>query len=216
MNNYRTQPYDNRHSDTNQMHQLVTGSLGLNAYEAVSTISGNITWLYELQKQLPVLNKIASNMPAIIKVGQHDTTLYAIAESMPALQEIYCNLKTLVPLATKFSQSQKTHEEMLQKLTVLLGIISQDGIDSLLARYKEVDLKLADNEAKLRMIDVHDNDIATLNKVVAQSQATVAVLNAYLMENRSNLEYAAQLVEASERLGNDETLNKKTLEKLND
>lgn len=211
---YRNLPQDIRPMGTNNLNQLVHHHLGSASFDVVAQVQANLPWLHELYKKIELISIIASQSEALKKVGQHTSTLFAISESMETLKEIYCKLDLLENINSNLCKSTKINEELNNKLAALLGIISIKDIDNLIARYDEVEAKLAEAETLLKTINQNKLDIQSLNKISVHLQASEAVTLAEQSLNQEDKLNANLLVQESIKLGNDESVNQNRLEKL--
>ena len=211
---YRNLPQDIRPIGTNNLNQLVHHHLGSASFDVVAQVQANLPWLHDLYNKLGLISALAANSESITRLGQHTQTLYAIAHSMPALKEIYCKLDLLESISGNLCKSTKLNEELNDKLTILLGIISTKDIDNLIARYDEVEAKLAEAETLLKTINQNKLDIQSLNKISVHLQASEAVTLAEQSLNQEDKLNANLLVQESIKLGNDESVNQNRLGKL--
>ena len=211
---HRNLPQDIRPMGTNNLNQLVHHHLGSNSFDVVAQVQANLPWLHDLYNKLGLISALAANSESITRLGQHTQTLYAIAQSMPALKEIYCKLDLLESISGNLCKGTKLNEELNDKLTILLGIISTKDIDNLIARYDEVEAKLAEAETLLKTINQNKLDIQSLNKISVHLQASEAVTLAEQSLNQEDKLNANLLVQESIKLGNDESVNQNRLEKL--
>ena len=211
---YRNLPQDIRPIGTNNLNQLVHHHLGSASFDVVAQVQANLPWLHDLYNKLGLISALAANSESITRLGQHTQTLYAIAHSMPALKEIYCKLDLLESISGNLCKSTKINEELNDKLTILLGIISVKDIDNLIARYDEVEAKLAEAETLLKTINQNKLDIQSLNKISVHLQASEAVTLAEQSLSQEDKLNANLLVQESIKLGNDESVNQNRLGKL--
>lgn len=211
---YRNLPQDTRPIGTNNLNQLVHHHLGSASFDVVAQVQANLPWLHDLYNKLGLISALAANSESITRLGQHTQTLYVIAQSMPALKEIYCKLDLLESISGNLYKSTKINEELNDKLTILLGIISVKDIDNLIARYDEVEAKLAEAETLLKTINQNKLDIQSLNKISVHLQASEAVTLAEQSLNQEDKLNANLLVQESIKLGNDESVNQNRLGKL--
>ena len=211
---YRNLPQDIRPIGTNNLNQLVHHHLGSASFDVVAQVQANLPWLHDLYNKLGLISALAANSESITRLGQHTQTLYAIAHSMPALKEIYCKLDLLESISGNLCKSTKINEELNDKLTILLGIISTKDIDNLIARYDEVEAKLAEAETLLKTINQNKLDIQSLNKISVHLQASEAVTLAEQSLSQEDKLNANLLVQESIKLGNDESVNQNRLGKL--
>ena len=211
---YRNLPQDIRPIGTNNLNQLVHHHLGSASFDVVAQVQANLPWLHDLYNKLGLISALADNSESITRLGQHTQTLYVIAQSMPALKEIYCKLDLLESISGNLCKSTKLNEELNDKLTILLGIISVKDIDNLIARYDEVEAKLAEAETLLKTINLNKLDIQSLNKISVHLQASEAVTLAEQSLNQEDKLNANLLVQESIKLGNDESVNQNRLGKL--
>ena len=211
---YRNLPQDTRPMGTNNLNQLVHHHLGSASFDVVAQVQANLPWLHDLYNKLGLISALAANSESITRLGQHTQTLYVIAQSMPALKEIYCKLDLLESISGNLCKSTKINEELNDKLTILLGIISVKDIDNLIARYDEVEAKLAEAETLLKTINQNKLDIQSLNKISVHLQASEAVTLAEQSLNQEDKLNANLLVQESIKLGNDESVNQNRLGKL--
>ena len=211
---YRNLPQDIRPMGTNNLNQLVHHHLGSASFDVVAQVQANLPWLHDLYNKLGLISALAANSESITRLGQHTQTLYVIAKSMPALKEIYCKLDLLESISGNLCKSTKINEELNDKLTILLGIISTKDIDNLIARYDEVEAKLAEAETLLKTINQNKLDIQSLNKISVHLQASEAVTLAEQSLNQEDKLNASLLVQESIKLGNDESVNQNRLGKL--
>ena len=211
---HRNLPQDIRPMGTNNLNQLVHHHLGSNSFDVVAQVQANLPWLHDLYNKLGLISALAANSESITRLGQHTQTLYAIAQSMPALKEIYCKLDLLESISGNLCKGTKLNEELNDKLTILLGIISTKDIDNLIARYDEVEAKLAEAETLLKTINQNKLDIQSLNKISVHLQASEAVTLAEQSLRQEDKLNANLLVQESIKLGNDESVNQNRLEKL--
>ena len=211
---YRNLPQDIRPMGTNNLNQLVHHHLGSASFDVVAQVQANLPWLHDLYNKLGLISALAANSESITRLGQHTQTLYVIAKSMPALKEIYCKLDLLESISGNLCKSTKINEELNDKLTALLGIISTKDIDNLIARYDEVEAKLAEAETLLKTINQNKLDIQSLNKISVHLQASEAVTLAEQSLNQEDKLNASLLVQESIKLGNDESVNQNRLGKL--
>ena len=211
---YRNLPQDIRPIGTNNLNQLVHHHLGSASFDVVAQVQANLPWLHDLYNKLGLISALAANSESITRLGQHTQTLYVIAQSMPALKEIYCKLDLLESISGNLCKSTKINEELNDKLTILLGIISTKDIDNLIARYDEVEAKLAEAETLLKTINQNKLDIQSLNKISVHLQASEAVTLAEQSLNQEDKLNANLLVQESIKLGNDESVNQNRLGKL--
>ena len=211
---YRNLPQDIRPMGTNNLNQLVHHHLGSASFDVVAQVQANLPWLHDLYNKLGLISALAANSESITRLGQHTQTLYAIAHSMPALKEIYCKLDLLESISGNLCKSTKINEELNDKLTILLGIISVKDIDNLIARYDEVEAKLAEAETLLKTINQNKLDIQSLNKISVHLQASEAVTLAEQSLSQEDKLNANLLVQESIKLGNDESVNQNRLGKL--
>ena len=211
---HRNLPQDIRPMGTNNLNQLVHHHLGSNSFDVVAQVQANLPWLHDLHNKLGLISALAANSESITRLGQHTQTLYAIAQSMPALKEIYCKLDLLESISGNLCKGTKLNEELNDKLTILLGIISTKDIDNLIARYDEVEAKLAEAETLLKTINQNKLDIQSLNKISVHLQASEAVTLAEQSLRQEDKLNANLLVQESIKLGNDESVNQNRLEKL--
>lgn len=211
---YRNLPQDIRPMGTNNLNQLVHHHLGSASFDVVAQVQANLPWLHDLYNKLGLISALAANSESITRLGQHTQTLYVIAQSMPALKEIYCKLDLLESISGNLCKSTKINEELNDKLTILLGIISVKDIDNLIARYDEVEAKLAEAETLLKTINQNKLDIQSLNKISVHLQASEAVTLAEQSLSQEDKLNANLLVQESIKLGNDESVNQNRLGKL--
>ena len=211
---YRNLPQDIRPIGTNNLNQLVHHHLGSASFDVVAQVQANLPWLHDLYNKLGLISALAANSESITRLGQHTQTLYVIAQSMPALKEIYCKLDLLESISGNLCKSTKINEELNDKLTILLGIISTKDIDNLIARYDEVEAKLAEAETLLKTINQNKLDIQSLNKISVHLQASEAVTLAEQSLSQEDKLNANLLVQESIKLGNDESVNQNRLGKL--
>ena len=211
---YRNLPQDIRPIGTNNLNQLVHHHLGSASFDVVAQVQANLPWLHDLYNKLGLISALAANSESITRLGQHTQTLYAISESMVALKEIYCKLDLLESISGNLCKSTKLNEELNDKLTILLGIISTKDIDNLIARYDEVEAKLAEAETLLKTINQNKLDIQSLNKISVHLQASEAVTLAEQSLSQEDKLNANLLVQESIKLGNDESVNQNRLGKL--
>lgn len=211
---YRNLPQDIRPIGTNNLNQLVHHHLGSASFDVVAQVQANLPWLHDLYNKLGLISALAANSESITRLGQHTQTLYVIAQSMPALKEIYCKLDLLESISDNLCKSTKLNEELNDKLTILLGIISTKDIDNLIARYDEVEAKLAEAETLLKTINQNKLDIQSLNKISVHLQASEAVTLAEQSLSQEDKLNANLLVQESIKLGNDESVNQNRLGKL--
>ena len=211
---YRNLPQDTRPMGTNNLNQLVHHHLGSASFDVVAQVQANLPWLHDLYNKLGLISALAANSESITRLGQHTQTLYVIAQSMPALKEIYCKLDLLESISGNLCKGTKLNEELNDKLTILLGIISTKDIDNLIARYDEVEAKLAEAETLLKTINQNKLDIQSLNKISVHLQASEAVTLAEQSLNQEDKLNANLLVQESIKLGNDESVNQNRLGKL--
>ena len=211
---YRNLPQDIRPIGTNNLNQLVHHHLGSASFDVVAQVQANLPWLHDLYNKLGLISALAANSESITRLGQHTQTLYVIAQSMPALKEIYCKLDLLESISGNLCKSTKINEELNNKLTILLGIISTKDIDNLIARYDEVEAKLAEAETLLKTINQNKLDIQSLNKISVHLQASEAVTLAEQSLSQEDKLNANLLVQESIKLGNDESVNQNRLGKL--
>ena len=211
---YRNLPQDIRPIGTNNLNQLVHHHLGSASFDVVAQVQANLPWLHDLYNKLGLISALAANSESITRLGQHTQTLYVIAQSMPALKEIYCKLDLLESISGNLCKSTKINEELNNKLTALLGIISVKDIDNLIARYDEVEAKLAEAETLLKTINQNKLDIQSLNKISVHLQASEAVTLAEQSLSQEDKLNANLLVQESIKLGNDESVNQNRLGKL--
>jgi len=211
---YRNLPQDIRPIGTNNLNQLVHHHLGSASFDVVAQVQANLPWLHDLYNKLGLISALAANSESITRLGQHTQTLYVIAQSMPALKEIYCKLDLLENISGNLCNSTKINEELNDKLTILLGIISTKDIDNLIARYDEVEGKLAEAETLLKTINQNKLDIQSLNKISVHLQASEAVTLAEQSLSQEDKLNANLLVQESIKLGNDESVNQNRLGKL--
>lgn len=211
---YRNLPQDIRPIGTNNLNQLVHHHLGSASFDVVAQVQANLPWLHDLYNKLGLISALAANSESITRLGQHTQTLYVIAQSMPALKEIYCKLDLLESISGNLCKSTKINEELNDKLTILLGIISVKDIDNLIARYDEVEAKLAEAETLLKTINQNKLDIQSLNKISVHLQASEAVTLAEQSLSQEDKLNANLLVQESIKLGNDESVNQNRLGKL--
>lgn len=211
---YRNLPQDTRPMGTNNLNQLVHHHLGSASFDVVAQVQANLPWLHDLYNKLGLISALAANSESITRLGQHTQTLYVIAQSMPALKEIYCKLDLLESISGNLCKGTKINEELNDKLTILLGIISTKDIDNLIARYDEVEAKLAEAETLLKTINQNKLDIQSLNKISVHLQASEAVTLAEQSLNQEDKLNANLLVQESIKLGNDESVNQNRLGKL--
>ena len=211
---YRNLPQDIRPMGTNNLNQLVHHHLGSASFDVVAQVQANLPWLHDLYNKLGLISALAANSESITRLGQHTQTLYVIAQSMPALKEIYCKLDLLESISGNLCKGTKINEELNDKLTILLGIISVKDIDNLIARYDEVEAKLAESETLLKTINQNKLDIQSLNKISVHLQASEAVTLAEQSLNQEDKLNANLLVQESIKLGNDESVNQNRLGKL--
>ena len=211
---YRNLPQDIRPMGTNNLNQLVHHHLGSASFDVVAQVQANLPWLHDLYNKLGLISALAANSESITRLGQHTQTLYVIAQSMPALKEIYCKLDLLESISGNLCKSTKINEELNDKLTILLGIISVKDIDNLIARYDEVEAKLAEAETLLKTINQNKLDIQSLNKISVHLQASEAVTLAEQSLSQEDKLNASLLVQESIKLGNDESVNQNRLGKL--
>lgn len=211
---YRNLPQDTRPMGTNNLNQLVHHHLGSASFDVVAQVQANLPWLHDLYNKLGLISALAANSESITRLGQHTQTLYVIAQSMPALKEIYCKLDLLESISGNLCKGTKLNEELNDKLTILLGIISVKDIDNLIARYDEVEAKLAEAETLLKTINQNKLDIQSLNKISVHLQASEAVTLAEQSLNQEDKLNANLLVQESIKLGNDESVNQNRLGKL--
>ena len=211
---YRNLPQDIRPMGTNNLNQLVHHHLGSASFDVVAQVQANLPWLHDLYNKLGLISALAANSESITRLGQHTQTLYVIAQSMPALKEIYCKLDLLESISGNLCKSTKINEELNDKLTILLGIISTKDIDNLIARYDEVEAKLAEAETLLKTINQNKLDIQSLNKISVHLQASEAVTLAEQSLSQEDKLNANLLVQESIKLGNDESVNQNRLGKL--
>lgn len=211
---YRNLPQDIRPIGTNNLNQLVHHHLGSASFDVVAQVQANLPWLHDLYNKLGLISALAANSESITRLGQHTQTLYVIAQSMPALKEIYCKLDLLESISGNLCKSTKINEELNDKLTALLGIISTKDIDNLIARYDEVEAKLAEAETLLKTINQNKLDIQSLNKISVHLQASEAVTLAEQSLSQEDKLNANLLVQESIKLGNDESVNQNRLGKL--
>lgn len=204
-------PNDIRPMGTNNLNQLIHQNLGLSSFDVVSQVQGNLPWLKELFNNLHVLQALSVNREAINRIGQHSHVLYAIAESIPALKEIYCNLGQIVSAAQSYYSLAQENKKLHDKLDVLLGITSQEGLDHLLERYHDVELKLATAEAKLAQVNTNSEDIKIISKVLVHLNLSEAVTIAEKTHNYTDIAHAITLLQESKQLGNDEQYNEQRL-----
>ena len=211
---YRNLPQDIRPIGTNNLNQLVHHHLGSASFDVVAQVQANLPWLHDLYNKLGLISALAANSESITRLGQHTQTLYVIAQSIPALKEIYCKLDLLESISDNLCKSTKINEELNDKLTILLGIISVKDIDNLIARYDEVEAKLAEAETLLKTINQNKLDIQSLNKISVHLQASEAVTLAEQSLSQEDKLNANLLVQESIKLGNDESVNQNRLGKL--
>lgn len=123
---------DSRTMGVNNLNQLTYQHLGSNSFNVVAEVHANLHWLNLICKNLSTLQSLAANNTALTRIGQNIHALYAIAESMPALNEVYHNLDSIKGSAQYYCSLVQDIKALDEKLGVLMGIISQEGIDMLL------------------------------------------------------------------------------------
>lgn len=213
---YRNLPQDIRPMGTNNLNQLVHHHLGSNSFDVVAQVQANLPWLNELHNKLGIISSLAAHGQTLDVLAQHTQTLWAISESMPALKELYCNLDLITKGGTKLNSIDKRLTEQNAMLNSLLGHVSKENIESLDDRYAELDGKLAEHEVLLETMDEIKSGLTTINQVLVHLQVTELVNRAVKSEKTADIEAAKKLLDASIKLGNDESYNQSVLEDLND
>lgn len=213
---YRNLPQDIRPMGTNNLNQLVHHHLGSNSFDVVAQVQANLPWLNELHNKLGIISSLAAHGQTLDVLAQHTQTLWAISESMPALKELYCNLDLITKGSPKLNSIDKRLTEQNAMLNSLLGHVSKEDIESLDARYAELDGKLAEHEVLLETMDEIKSGLTTINQVLVHLQVTELVNRAVKSEKTADIEAAKKLLDASIKLGNDESYNQSVLEDLND
>lgn len=213
---YKNLPQDIRPMGTNNLNQLVHHQLGSQSFDVVAHVQANLPWLNELHNKLGIISSLAAHGQTLDVLAQHTQTLWAISESMPALKELYCNLDLITKGVPKLNSIDKRLTEQNAMLNSLLGHVSKEDIESLDDRYAELDGKLAEHEVLLETMDEIKTGLTTINQVLVHLQVTELVNRAVKSEKTADIEAAKKLLDASIKLGNDESYNQSVLEDLND
>lgn len=211
---YRNLPQDMRPMGTNNLNQLVHHHLGSESFDVVAQIRANLPWLHDLATKIHVISALAHHADNLDKIGANSTVIYALAESMPALKDIYCHLDNLVALSKVGTSINAKVTKIENELSALNGQVSQAAIDDLLKRYAEVENKLSGSEGLVNSLPVIQKDMVQLNKTVAHLLAANATTTAMVTEKTSDINAARKLIEQSEALGNNETVNTQRLDNL--